>query len=161
MRSRLIEAIRISASDRHKLVILLGGFGAGKTWLLKDVAPQVGGEYVNLNLFLTERLLALPRSQYGDGVTVHRLIDELCDELSPDRRPLLVDNVEVLFSPELGRVNPVDTFKRISRQRPVVLALPARRQGTCAEYSALGREDHMRMPLEDYTVIEMGERTPP
>ena len=24
----------------------------------------------NLDLFLTERLLALPRSQYGDGVTV-------------------------------------------------------------------------------------------
>ena len=156
MHNRLIQAIRIVASDRHKLVILLGGFGVGKTRLLKDVAPQVDGEYLNLNLYLTERLLALPRSQYDDGVTVHRIIDELCDELSPDGRPLLVDNVEVLFSPELGKVNPVDTFKRISRQRPVVLALPARRRGVCAEYSLLGREDHVRMPLEDYTVIEMG-----
>jgi len=69
----------------------------------------------------------------------------------------LVDNVELLFSPELGKINPVDTFKRISRQRPVVLALPARRQGAHAEYSLLGREDYMRIPLEDYTVIEMGK----
>jgi len=158
MRNRLINAIHVVASDHHKLVILLGGFGAGKTHLLKDIAPQVEGEYVNLNLYLTERLLTLPRSQYADGVTVHRLIDELCDELSPDHRPLLIDNVEILFSPELGRINPVDTFKRISRQRPVVLALPARRQGACAEYSALGRQDHMSIPLEDYTVIDMGAR---
>jgi len=157
MHTQVIEAIRLVASDRHKLVILLGGHGLGKTTLLKDIAPEVGGKYVNLNLRLTELLLSLPRRQYDDGVTVHRLIDELCDELSPDRRPLLVDNVEILFSPELGRINPVDTFKRMSRQRPVVLALPARRQGPYAEYSTLGRDDHMRFPLEDYTVIQMGE----
>jgi len=58
MHARVIEAIRIVASDRHKLVILLGDYGAGKTALLKDVAPEVGGEYVNLNLRVTERLLA-------------------------------------------------------------------------------------------------------
>lgn len=70
---------------------------------------------------------------------------------------MFIDNVELLFSPELGKINPVDTFKRISRQRQVVLALPARRHGAYAEYSTLGREDHMRMPLEEYPVIEMEE----
>ena len=154
MRAQLIEAIRTAAADRHKLVILLGDFGAGKTALLKTIAPEVNAVYVNLNLRLTERLLTLPRSQYADGVTAPRLIDELCDELSPDGRPLLIDNIELLFSPEMGRINPVDTFKRVSRQRPVVLALPARRQGMHAEYSALGRDDYMLMPLADYIVIE-------
>ena len=90
-------------------------------------------------------------------MTVHRLIDELCDELSPDGRPLLVDNVELLFSPEVGKLNPIDTFKRISRQRPVVLALPARRHGAYAEYSLLGCEDHMRIPLEDYATLQIEE----
>jgi len=159
MRTRLLEALRLIAADRHKLVILVGGFGTGKTTLLKDLAPQVGAEYVNLNLHLTGRLLSLPRRQYDDGVTVHQLIDELCDELSPDGRPLFVDNIELLFSPELGRVNPIDTFKRMSRQRPVVLALPARRQGNHAEYSALGREDHMSVSLENFTVIQMEEES--
>jgi hypothetical protein len=68
-----------------------------------------------------------------------------------------VDNIEILFSPELGKINPVDTFKRISRQRVVVMALPARRQGDSAEYSQIGRDDYLRIPLEEYTVIEMGE----
>ena len=152
---RLVDAVSTVSSDRHKLVILLGGFGSGKTALLRSIACQINGIYVNLNLRLTERLLTRPRSIYADGVTVSRLIDELCDELSPDGRPLLVDNVELLFSPELGRINPVDTFKLVSRQRAVVLALPARRQGMHAEYSTLGRADHMLMPLEEYTVLEM------
>ena len=152
---RLVDAVNTVSGDRHKLVILLGDFGSGKTALFRSITSQIDGIYINLNLRLTERLLTLPRSSYADGVTVPRLIDELCDELSPDGRPLLVDNIELLFSPELGRINPVDTFKRVSRQRPVVLALPARRQGMHAEYSTLGRADHMLMPLEDYTVLEM------
>ena len=155
MESRIIDTLRVVSGDRHRLLILLGEHGSGKTALLKNVAQEMNGTYVNLNLELTERLLALPRRQYDDGVTVHRLIDELCEELSPDGRPLMVDNVEVLFSPELGRVNPIDTFKRISRQRPILLALPARRRGNVAEYSTIEHQDHMTMPVEDYAIIEL------
>ena len=155
MESRIIDTLRVVSGDRHKLLILLGEHGSGKTALLKNVAQEMNGTYLNLNLELTERLLALPRRRYNDGVTVHRLIDELCEELSPDGRPLMVDNVEVLFSPELGRVNPIDTFKRISRQRPILLALPARRRGNVAEYSTIEHQDHMTMPVEDYAIIEL------
>lgn len=154
-KQQLIEAINGSAHDRHKLILVLGGFGAGKTQLLRATATEVEGVYVNLNLQLTERLLQLPRSRYADGVTVHQVLDKLCDELSPAGQPLLVDNVELLFSPEVGQVNPVDTFKRISRQRPVVLALPARRDGNYAEYSTIGRRDYLRMEIGEYVVINV------
>lgn len=157
MRTRLIETIRTVSSDRHKLVILLGQFGTGKTDLLKDVAAEIDGIYVNLNLELTERLLTLPRRKYDDGVTAHKLIDELCDELSPNGEPLLIDNVEILLSPELGKLNPIDTFKRMSRQRPVVIALPARRVGHHAEYATIGQADHLRMSLAEYVYLDMPE----
>jgi hypothetical protein len=157
MRTRLIDTIRTVAADRHKLVILLGVFNTGKTALLKDVASEINGKYVNLNLELTERLLTLPRRQYKDGVTAHKLIDVLCDELSPNQEPLLIDNIEILFSPELGKLNPIDTFKRMSRQRPIVLALPARRVGNSAEYSTLGQADYLKMALDEFTWLEMKE----
>ena len=151
----LIELIQKVALDRHKLIILYGNFSSGKTPVIKDVADELSGAYINLNLELTEQLLSLPRSKYADGVTVHKLIDELCDQVSPDNRPIFVDNLEILFSPELGKINPVDTFKRVSRQRVVVLALPVRRHGGYLEYSQMGREDHMQMPIDEYLVIEM------
>ena len=151
----LIEAIHIVKNDRHKMVVVLGAFASGKTALLKDIAAELNAVYLNLNLSLTEELQKIPRSNYADGVTVHRLIDEICDQQSPNGEILLIDNVEILFSPELGKVNPIDTFKRVSRQRVVVLSLPARRQGNYAEYSNVGREDHMLMALEDYYTIEM------
>lgn len=156
---QLAAAIAAAAHDRHKLILVLGNFGAGKTQLLQTASAATEGAYLNLNLTLTERLRHLSRSRYNDGVTVHAEIDRLCDELSQHGRPLFVDNVELLFSPELGKVNPVDTFKRIARQRPVVLALPARRDGSYAEYSTIGRADYLRMEIGDYIILDL-ENTP-
>ena len=155
MIEKIKAALKVVAHSRHRLVILVGDFGTGKTQVLKQLAEELPAEYVNLNLELTDRLLTRPRRDYDDGVTVNNLIDDLCDEYSPDGRTLLVDNVEMLFSPDLGKVNPVDTFKRMSRQRSVVLALPARRQGEHAEYSNMWRDDHMLMSLEGYPVFEL------
>jgi Cdc6-like AAA superfamily ATPase len=124
MHARVIEAIRAAAGDRHKPVSLLGEFGTGTTAILKDISKEVGSEYVNVNLHVADRYLSIPRSR--DGVTVYQLINEFCSNLSPDDRPLIADNVEILFSPELGKINLVDTFRHISRQRLIVLSLLVR-----------------------------------
>lgn len=150
----IIDAINNVSLDRHKLVILLGVFGAGKTKVLKKTAEQAG-VYLNLNLELSERLLKLPKTVMNDGVTVPNLIDEICDVFSPSRETLFVDNIELLFSPELGKINPVDTFKRISRQRPVVIAIPAYREGSMAVYSTPNSKDYFPIPLEEFVTIEI------
>jgi hypothetical protein len=152
---RVLKILRTLEGSRHKLILIVGGFASGKTRLLKRLEEETEGVYLNLNLELSDRLLALPPRRYRDGVTVHKEIDVLCDARSPGREPLFVDNVELLFSPELGRINPVDTFKRMARQRPVVLALPGRRREGLVEYSEVGREDYMPMPVEEYPIVEL------
>lgn len=151
----VINAINNVSLDRHKLVVLLGAFGVGKTKILRDIAEETGGVYLNLNLELSERLLTLPRNAMNDGVTVPRLIDEICDSFSPNKETILVDNIELLFSPELGKINPIDTFKRFSRQRPVVIAIPAYREGNLAVYSTPDSQDYFPVPLEDFVTIEI------
>ena len=42
----VIDAIKSVSSDRHKLVILLGVFGVGKTKILKKIADGTAGVYL-------------------------------------------------------------------------------------------------------------------
>ena len=97
----------------------------------------------------------MPASKVGDGVSANNLIDEICEHYSQGGKTLLIDNIELLFSPELSKINPVDTFKRISRQRPVVLSLPAVKQDNYAIYSTPNSADYFPIPLEEFVVIEI------
>jgi hypothetical protein len=152
---KILDTVATIAHDRHKLVILLGVFGSGKTKILKQIEATTDFVYVNLNLELSDRFMQMPASKVKDGITVHQLIDEICDSFSQGGKTLLIDNVELLFSPELAKINPVDTFKRMSRQRPIVLSLPAVRQGNLAVYSTPSSADYFPIPLEDYVFIEI------
>lgn len=152
---KVLETVQRVAQDRHKLVLLLGMFGSGKTKILKQIEAESGGVYVNLNLELSDRFLQLPASKVGDGVSVHTIINDICDIFSQGGKTLLIDNIELLFSPELSKINPVDTFKRMSRERPVVLALPAIRQGNLAIYSTPNSSDYFPIPLEEFAFIEI------
>ena len=150
----LKQAIQtIEEQEYHKLVLLVGDFSTGKTWLLRRVCHEVGGVYLNVNLELTRQLLTIDARTYATKAS--DILKDLCDAQEPDH-PLFLDNVELLFSPEVGRLNPVDLFKKVSRERVVVLSLPCRLTGrTRAEYSEPGRRDHMSLDLSGLTVLEL------
>jgi hypothetical protein len=56
MRETLLQAVRTVASDRHKLITLLGGFSTDKTTLLSHATPVALLRYAILqsgNQYLT------------------------------------------------------------------------------------------------------------
>ena len=61
----------------------------------------------------------------------------------------LFDNIDVLFSPELGKIDPIRMFKYFSRDRRSVLFFPGRIRGRRAEYSLEGKPDHMVMDVSE------------
>jgi Cdc6-like AAA superfamily ATPase len=143
----------VKEQEYHKLVLLVGDFSSGKTQLMRHVCDEIGGVYLNVNLELTRQLLTIDARTYATKASV--LLNALCDAQEGDC-PLFLDNIELLFSPEVGRLNPVDLFKKVSRERVVVLSLPCRLTGrTRAEYSEPGRRDHMNLDLSGFTVIEL------
>ena len=158
----LKQAMRtVEEQEYHKLVLLVGDFSSGKTGLMRRVCDDVGGVYLNVNLELTRRLLTIDARTYATRAS--RILQDLCDEQEPDR-PLFLDNVELLFSPEVGCLNPVDLFKKVSRERLVVLSLPCRLISQAqphirAEYSEPGRRDHMSLDLSGVAVIDLAEGT--
>ena len=151
---RLKKVIQtVKEQEYHKLVLLAGDFSSGKTWLMRRVCDDIGGVYLNVNLELTRRLLTIDARTYATKAS--DILKDLCDTSDP-HRPLFLDNIELLFSPEVGCLNPVDLFKKVSRERVIVLSLPCRLTGQSrAEYSELGRRDHMSLDISGFAVVEM------
>jgi len=152
----LKQAIRtVEEQEYHKLVLLVGDFASGKTQLMRRVCDEIAGVYLNVNLELTRQLLTIDARTYATKAS--SILQDLCDAQEPGH-PLFLDNVELLFSPEVGRLNPIDLFKKVSRKRLVVLSLPCRLTGqTRAEYSEPGRRDHMGLDLSGVAVLDLSE----
>jgi len=61
----------------------------------------------------------------------------------------LFDNIDVLFSPELGKIDPIRMFKYFSREHESILFFPGRIRGAQAEYSLEGKPDHIVMDVSE------------
>lgn len=114
---RLSEAAEQAQRSFHRLVLLVGPTGTGKTGILRRLAETQGCPCLNINLHLSQRMLEFPRSRRPRQVD--RIFNAIVDE---HRGNLLVlDNLEVLFDPSL-QIDPLRLLKAVSRKQTLVAA---------------------------------------
>lgn len=113
---KIVDALEAADDLYHRLVLLVGESGTGKTSLLRRLANDLGTEVINLNLVLSAALLELTTKQ-----RTLRLPALLSDIVAMAQTPLLLDNIEILFDPALKQ-DPLRLLKGISRNRPMVVA---------------------------------------
>ncbi|NSW83903.1 MAG: BREX-3 system P-loop-containing protein BrxF [Syntrophothermus sp.] len=65
----------------------------------------------------------------------------------PDR--LILYNTNILYSPELGRLNPVGAFKYKSREKEIIVLLEGHLAGNRIQYSQYGRPDYTEMDVSE------------
>jgi AAA domain (dynein-related subfamily) len=114
---KLIDAIHQAQRSVHRLVLLVGPSGAGKTEMLRRLADSHGCPYLNVNLHLSQRMLELPRNRRP------RQVDHVFNALVDDNEGglLVLDNLEVLFDPSL-QLDPLRLLKAVSRKQTLVAA---------------------------------------
>jgi hypothetical protein len=101
IREQLNQATEQAQRSFHRLVLLVGPSGAGKTGLLRQLAESRGCAYLNVNLQLSQRMLELLRNRrprqvdqrYPERDSMYFLPDQVADY---DRRRLNVAGVEQL-----------------------------------------------------------------
>ena len=71
----------------------------------------------------------------------------------PDK--LILYNTTILYSPELGRLNPVGAFKYKSRTKETILIMEGRVSGDRIQYSDYGKEDYSEMDVSELIHIKM------
>ena len=145
---RVTERIGQAANLYHRLVLVVGPAGTGKTGALREVAAHTGAPVVNVNLELSRRLLDLTGRQRA--LRMRPLLDGVAAEAGND--VVLLDNIELLFDAAL-RQDPLRLLQGLSRHRTVAAAWNGSVEDGHVHYAAPGHPEYRRYPAEDILAV--------
>ena len=114
----------------HRLVILVGPPGCGKTHALQELESQQGWPRISVNQVLSEQLLELTARQRA--VRLPSIFGEVVEAAGSD--VVLLDNIEMLFNPDFGQ-DPLRLLQRFARNRTIVAAWTGTGDGHCLSYA--------------------------
>ena len=151
MTRHLLEAVSAkighAKSLYHRLVLVAGPEGVGKTRVLRDTAERIGAPLINVSLELSRRLLDVTKRQRP--FQVPRLFERIVAETEGD--VVLLDNVELLFDVAL-RQDPLRLLQGLSRGRIVVAAWNGSMEAGHIHYAAPGHPEYRRYPVDSILV---------
>jgi Tfp pilus assembly pilus retraction ATPase PilT len=143
----VIEKLKHAGNLYHRLILVVGPEGKGKTSALQEVASCVNAPLVNINLELSRRLLDLTERQRA--LQLQRLLDQVVAQ--PEGDVVLLDNIEVLFDVAL-RQDPLRLLQGISRNRTVVATWNGSIENGHLVYAAPHHPEYRRYVVSDLLV---------
>lgn len=116
---KIENALGEAKSHYHRLVLLVGPIRSGKTSILRDISDHLDRPIQNINLTITEELLdcAPRRRPFRAQEEIRTAVEDAGEG------PVLMDNIEVLFDPDL-KLDPLAVFQALSRNRTLLVAWP-------------------------------------
>lgn len=133
----------------HRLVLLVGETGSGKTSVLQGIAEAFGSSVINVNLALSEGLLELTVKQRS--LWLPRILDQIADQA---QSPLVLDNLEILFDKDLKQ-DPLRLLQGISRNRAVVASWNGTMNSVRLLYAEIGHPEYRSYDSVDALIVGM------
>lgn len=149
---RVIEKTEQVLMMYHRLVLVVGASGVGKTNVLKEVSSRVAAPLVNVNLELSRRMLDLTERQRL--LELPRILSEIVDAVASNHDIVLLDNIEILFDASLKR-DPLGLLQQLSRYKTVVAAWNGRIDDGYLVYAIPGHSEFRRYPLKDFLFVDL------
>ena len=144
---KVIEKLEYAENLYHRLILVVGPQGKGKTSALHDVAMRVNAPLVNINLELSRHLLDLTERQRA--LQVPRLLDQIVAQ--PESDAILLDNIEILFDVALKQ-DPLRLLQGLSRNRTVVATWSGSIENEHLLYAGPHHPEYRRYPVGDFLV---------
>jgi len=133
----------------HRLVLLVGETGSGKTDVLREVAEEFGSSVVNVNLALSGELLELTAKQRS--LRLPGILDQIADQA---QAPVVLDNLEILFDKDLQQ-DPLRLLQGISRNRDVVASWNGTSTDGKLWYAEIGHPEYRSYDSVDALIVGM------
>jgi len=148
----------------HRLVLLVGETGSGKTGVLRDVAKEFGASVINVNLALSSELLELTAKQRSlrlPGILAEAVArgEERGESNSSvpypsSLAPAVLDNIEILFDKDLKQ-DPLRLLQGISRNRAVVASWNGTMTSGRLLYAETGHPEYRSYDSIDALIVGM------
>lgn len=144
---RVLRKIGEARELYHRLVLIVGPAGSGKTSALQEVSASTYAPLINVNLELSRRMLDL--TGRGRALQLARLLGEIMDEAAGD--VVLLDNLEILFDVRLKH-DPLRLLQGLSRNKTVVAAWNGSIMDGHITYAVPDHPEYHRYPIRDFLV---------
>ncbi|MDE0031203.1 MAG: BREX-3 system P-loop-containing protein BrxF [Deltaproteobacteria bacterium] len=149
MHDKIKRALQSAEGLYHRLVLLVGETGSGKTAVLRDVAEEFGTSAINVNLALSGELLELTAKQRS--LRLPGILNQIVDKA---HAPVLLDNLEILFGKDLKQ-DPLRLLQGISRNRVVVASWNGTSTGGRLSYAETGHPEYRSYDSVDALLVGM------
>ncbi len=150
---KIKRSIQAAEGLYHRLVLLVGETGAGKTGVLRSIAAEFGTSVINVNLNLSRELLELTAKQRS-----LRLPDILSQVAGKAQSLVVLDNIEILFDKGLKQ-DPLRLLQTISRNRTVVASWNGTSSGGRLLYAENGHPEYRSYDSVDAMIVIMDGAT--
>lgn len=145
---RIVDRLDQAEQRYHRLVLVVGPAGAGKTAALRELAKAKGYPLFNVNLELSQRLLELTEKQRS--LRCGQIVKQIVDQASAP--VVLLDNLEVVFDPDL-RQDPLRQLQGLSRNRTIVATWNGLVQDSYLVYAEPGHPEYRRYSASDLLIV--------
>jgi predicted AAA+ superfamily ATPase len=142
-------SLKAAETAYHRLVLLVGLSGSGKTAILKALAAEHGSEIVNLNLSLSRKLLELTGRQRTSQLA--GIVDSIIEKGSS---PVILDNIEILFDQSLY-LDPLVLLQSISRNRTIIASWNGVVSDNRLFYAELGHPEYRHYESKGLLIVGM------
>jgi hypothetical protein len=150
VQEKIIDSLNAAEGLYHRLVLLVGSSGSGKTAVLQGIASKFGTKVVNVNLELCLLMLEMTERKRALGLT--GLLDQI---IGTDSDTVVLDNLEILFDVDLKQ-DPLRLLQGISRNKRVVASWSGTTAGGKLIYAEPGHPEYRNYEIADLVTVSMG-----
>jgi len=149
---KIKQSIDAAEGIYHRLVLLVGDTGTGKTGVLNKVADELGTSVTNINLAISAELLELTPKRRS------LRLPEILDSITAQAQsPVILDNLEILFDKTLEQ-DPLRLLQGISRNHTVVASWNGSMNSGKLLYAEIGHPEYRNYDSVDAMIVTMDGR---